>query len=237
MASYRRKHTCLKMGTVLSVALLWPLLSICYLLAPRSRVGQIIHTPFVKFIIHSASYFTFLLLLNLYSLVYNEGKKNTMGPALEMIDYLLILWIIGMVWSDVKRLWYEGLEDFLEESRNQLSFVMNSLYLATFTLKIVAHSKIVLFLDLQFKNDPDTERKNWDAFHPILVAEGLFAFANVLSYLRLFFMYTTSSILGPLQVGKPLCKDYEIIFYIIFLSHWHRQAITPPTLFLSLLMW
>lgn len=48
----------------------------------------------------------------------------------------------------------------------------------------------------------DTERKNWDAFHPILVAEGLFAFANVLSYLRLFFMYTTSSILGPLQVEK-----------------------------------
>ncbi|XP_067342585.1 short transient receptor potential channel 1 isoform X2 [Channa argus] len=193
MASYRRKHTCLKIATVLSVAMLWPLLSVCYLLVPRSRVGQIIHTPFVKFIIHSASYFTFLLLLNLYSLVYNEGKKNTMGPALEMIDYLLILWIIGMVWSDVKRLWYEGLEDFLEESRNQLSFVMNSLYLATFALKIVAHSK--------FKNVEDTERKNWDAFHPILVAEGLFAFANVLSYLRLFFMYTTSSILGPLQIS------------------------------------
>ncbi|KAM3593281.1 uncharacterized protein V6R79_009314 [Siganus canaliculatus] len=192
-ASYRRKHTCLKMATVLSVAMLWPLLSVCYLLVPRSRVGQIIHTPFVKFIIHSASYFTFLLLLNLYSLVYNEGKKNTMGPALEMIDYLLILWIIGMVWSDVKRLWYEGLEDFLEESRNQLSFVMNSLYLATFALKIVAHSK--------FKNVEDTERKKWDAFHPILVAEGLFAFANVLSYLRLFFMYTTSSILGPLQIS------------------------------------
>lgn len=97
MASYRRKHTCLKMATVLSVAMLWPLLSVCYLLGPRSRVGQIIHTPFVKFIIHSASYFTFLLLLNLYSLVYNEDKKNTMGPALEMIDYLLILWIIGQI--------------------------------------------------------------------------------------------------------------------------------------------
>lgn len=96
-ASYRRKHTCLKMATVLSVAMLWPLLSICYLLVPRSRVGQIIHTPFVKFIIHSASYFTFLLLLNLYSLVYNEGTKNTMGPPLGMIDYLLILWIIGQL--------------------------------------------------------------------------------------------------------------------------------------------
>lgn len=61
-------------------------------------------------------------------------------------------------------------------------------------------------LVLQFKNVEDTERKNWDAFHPILVAEGLFAFANILSYLRLFFMYTTSSILGPLQVGKHARK-------------------------------
>lgn len=48
----------------------------------------------------------------------------------------------GMVWSDIKRLWYEGLEDFLDESRNQLSFVMHSLYLATFALKIVAYSKV-----------------------------------------------------------------------------------------------
>lgn len=49
---------------------------------------------------------------------------------------------LGMVWSDVKRLWYDGLEDFLEASRNQLSFVMNSLYLATFALKVVAHHKV-----------------------------------------------------------------------------------------------
>ncbi|KAG2462681.1 TRPC1 protein, partial [Polypterus senegalus] len=149
MAGYRRKHTCKKILTVLTVGLLWPVLSVCYFLAPKSRVGQVIHTPFMKFIIHSASYFTFLLLLNLYSLVYNEDKKNTMGPALEMIDYLLIVWIAGMVWSDVKRLWYEGLEDFLEESRNQLSFVMNSLYLSTFALKIVAHSKISMGQMLQ----------------------------------------------------------------------------------------
>ncbi|XP_053930625.1 short transient receptor potential channel 1 isoform X2 [Cuculus canorus] len=149
MAGYRRKHTCKKILTVLMVGIFWPVLSLCYLLAPKSRVGRIIHTPFMKFIIHGASYFTFLLLLNLYSLVYNENKKNTMGPALERIDYLLIIWLIGMVWSDVKRLWYDGLEDFLEESRNQLSFVMNSLYLATFALKVVAHNKISMGQMLQ----------------------------------------------------------------------------------------
>lgn len=95
MAGYRRKHTCKKILTVLTVGVFWPVLSLCYLLAPKSRVGRIIHTPFMKFIIHGASYFTFLLLLNLYSLVYNENKKNTMGPALERIDYLLIIWLVG----------------------------------------------------------------------------------------------------------------------------------------------
>lgn len=117
MASYRRKHSCLKILSVLSVALMWPLLSICYLLGPRSRVGQVIHTPFVKFIIHSASYFTFLLLLNLYSRVYNEDKKNTMGPPLELIDYLLILWIIGE--DELHFMYYFLGMHFLSDNKNQ----------------------------------------------------------------------------------------------------------------------
>lgn len=61
---------------------------------------------------------------------------------------------LGMIWSDIKRLWYEGLEDFLEESRNQLSFVMNSLYLATFALKVVAHNKVTInYVNLRHKRN------------------------------------------------------------------------------------
>ncbi|MGH0136333.1 UNVERIFIED_CONTAM: hypothetical protein FKN15_036031 [Acipenser sinensis] len=155
-----------KILTTLSVGFLWPVLSICYLLAPKSRVGHVIHTPFIKLIIHSASYFTFLLLLNLYSLVYNEDKKNTMGPALEMIDHLLIVWIVDLL--------------------------------------------LLLPTTCSSKHFPDNaDRKDWDAFHPTLVAEGLFAFANVLSYLRLFFMYTTSSVLGPLQISMgQMLQDF-----------------------------
>uniref|UniRef100_A0A7N5JYH9 Short transient receptor potential channel 1 n=1 Tax=Ailuropoda melanoleuca TaxID=9646 RepID=A0A7N5JYH9_AILME len=180
MSGYRRKPTCKKIMTVLTVGIFWPVLSLCYLIAPKSQFGRIIHTPFMKFIIHGASYFTFLLLLNLYSLVYNEDKKNTMGPALERIDYLLILWII--------------FHDF-------------------------------------------ADRKDWDAFHPTLVAEGLFAFANVLSYLRLFFMYTTSSILGPLQIsmgqmlqdfGKFLGMFLLVLFsFTIGLTQLYDKGYTP----------
>ncbi|XP_078420328.1 short transient receptor potential channel 1 isoform X3 [Cetorhinus maximus] len=117
-----------------------------------------------------------------------------------------------MVWSDVKRLWYDGLEDFMEESRNQLSFVMNSLYLATFALKVVAHNKFHAIGD----------RKDWDAFHPTLVAEGLFAFGNILSYLRLFFVYTTSSTLGPLQISMgQMLQDFGTflgMFLLVLIS-------------------
>ncbi|XP_035277470.1 short transient receptor potential channel 1-like isoform X1 [Anguilla anguilla] len=193
-AGHRHRPALTRLLTVLAVAALWPLLSACYLLAPRSQPGRLVRTPFVKFVIHAASYFTFLLLLNVYSLIYGSSKTKSMGPTLEMIDYVLIVWICGMLWADMKRLWHEGLGDFLSESRNQLSFIMTSLYLSTFTLKLVAHNKFKTRENME-------ERKNWDAYHPLLVAEGLFAFANVLSYLRLFFMYTTSSILGPLQIS------------------------------------
>ncbi|KAI1882786.1 hypothetical protein AGOR_G00238510 [Albula goreensis] len=193
-AGHRHRWAWVRLLTILGVGALWPLLSACYLLAPRSRPGRLVHTPFVKFVVHAASYLTFLLLLNIYSLIYSGGRPQGPGPALGAIDCLLILWVCGMVWADVKHLWHEGLGDFLSESRNQLSFIMTSLYVSAFTLKLVAYSK--------FDNREDLEeRKNWDGYHPLLVSEGLFAFANVLSYLRLFFMYTTSSVLGPLQIS------------------------------------
>ncbi|XP_032831183.1 short transient receptor potential channel 1 isoform X1 [Petromyzon marinus] len=199
VSGYRRRHVVAKGLTVLALGLAWPGLALAYLLGPRSRLGRVAHAPFTKFVAHGASYFTFLLLLNHYSLVYNEDKKNTMGPALELVDYLIIMWMAGLLWADVKKLWYESLDDFMAESRNQLSFVMNSLYVATFTLKVVANCKFHAI----------AERKDWDAFHPTLVAEGLFAFANVFSYLRLFFMYTTSSMLGPLQISMGrMLRDF-----------------------------
>ncbi|XP_059544242.1 short transient receptor potential channel 1 isoform X5 [Myotis daubentonii] len=81
------------------------------------------------------------------------------------------------------------------------------------------------------------DRKDWDAFHPTLVAEGLFAFANVLSYLRLFFMYTTSSILGPLQIsmgqmlqdfGKFLGMFLLVLFsFTIGLTQLYDKGYTP----------
>lgn len=45
---------------VIRIGLLFPFFSLCYIIAPKSSWGQTMRKPFIKFICHSASYFTFL---------------------------------------------------------------------------------------------------------------------------------------------------------------------------------
>lgn len=40
--------------------MMFPIFSLAYILAPYSSIGQTMRKPFIKFICHSASYFTFL---------------------------------------------------------------------------------------------------------------------------------------------------------------------------------
>lgn len=48
--------------------ILFPLFSITYIVAPHSSFGQTMRKPFIKFICHSASYFTFLCEYSAYNL-------------------------------------------------------------------------------------------------------------------------------------------------------------------------
>lgn len=45
---------------IVRIGILFPFFSIAYIAAPHSVIGQTMRKPFIKFICHSASYFTFL---------------------------------------------------------------------------------------------------------------------------------------------------------------------------------
>lgn len=45
---------------IVRIGILFPFFSVAYIIAPHSVVGQTMRKPFIKFICHSASYFTFL---------------------------------------------------------------------------------------------------------------------------------------------------------------------------------
>ncbi|XP_031360477.2 short transient receptor potential channel 4 isoform X2 [Lonchura striata] len=101
-------------------------------------------------------------------------------------------------------MWDGGLQDYIHDWWNLMDFVMNSLYLATISLKIVAFTKYSGLVP----------RESWDMWHPTLVAEALFAIANIFSSLRLISLFTANSHLGPLQIslGRMLLDILKFLF-------------------------
>ena len=60
LPGFRRRHIVFKVLLTVSVCLLYPILSLLYMVAPKSWIGLFMRRPFIKFICHSASYMTFL---------------------------------------------------------------------------------------------------------------------------------------------------------------------------------
>uniref|UniRef100_UPI00358FD986 short transient receptor potential channel 4-like n=1 Tax=Myxine glutinosa TaxID=7769 RepID=UPI00358FD986 len=201
---WRRHHWAVKLLTSLVIGLLFPLLSLSYMLAPKSRLGLFIKKPFIKFICHTASYLTFLFLLFMASQHFEKTDLNMQGPPPTTVEWLVLPWVIGFIWAEVKQMWDRGLLQYINDWWNLMDFVMNSLYLATISLKIVAYVKY----------RGSKPREEWEMWHPTLVAEALFATANIFSSLRLISLFTANSHLGPLQIslGRMLLDILKFLF-------------------------
>uniref|UniRef100_A0A8C4KCE3 Transient receptor potential cation channel subfamily C member 4 n=1 Tax=Dromaius novaehollandiae TaxID=8790 RepID=A0A8C4KCE3_DRONO len=201
---WRRRHWAVKMLTCVVIGLLFPVFSVCYLIAPKSPLGLFIRKPFIKFICHTASYLTFLFLLLLASQHIDRSDLNMQGPPPTIVEWMILPWVLGFIWGEIKQMWDGGLQDYIHDWWNLMDFVMNSLYLATISLKIVAFSKYSGLVP----------RESWDMWHPTLVAEALFAIANIFSSLRLISLFTANSHLGPLQIslGRMLLDILKFLF-------------------------
>ena len=57
----------------------------------------------------------------------------------------------GLVWAEIKQLWDQGLKSYVQDMWNILDFTTNSLYIATYTLKLVAYLKVKHWLSDQHK--------------------------------------------------------------------------------------
>ncbi|XP_059389767.1 short transient receptor potential channel 4b [Carassius carassius] len=201
-SGWRRRHWAGKFITCVFIGLIFPLLSLCYLVAPKSRYGLFIRKPFIKFICHTASYLTFLLLLASQHIVFNNPDRQ--GPKPTTVEWMVLPWVLGFIWMEIKQMWDGGFQDYIHDWWNLMDFVMNSLYLATISLKIVAYVKY----------RGCKPRETWEMWHPTLVAEAVFAIANIISSLRLISLFTANSHLGPLQIslGRMLLDILKFLF-------------------------
>ncbi|XP_041807908.1 short transient receptor potential channel 4a [Chelmon rostratus] len=201
---WRRRHWAGKFFTCVFIGFLYPLFALCYLIAPKSRYGLFIRKPFIKFICHTASYLTFLFLLLLASQHIVTTEQDRQGPAPTTVEWMILPWVLGFIWAEIKQMWDGGFQDYVHDWWNLMDFVMNSLYLATISLKIVAYTKY----------SGSKPRNQWEMWHPTLVAEAVFAIANIFSSLRLISLFTANSHLGPLQIslGRMLLDILKFLF-------------------------
>ncbi|XP_033834281.1 short transient receptor potential channel 4a [Periophthalmus magnuspinnatus] len=204
---WRRRHWAGKFITCVFIGLLFPLFALCYLIAPKSRYGLFIRKPFIKFICHTSSYLTFLFLLLLASqhiVTTEQDRQDRQGPPPTTVEWMILPWVLGFIWAEIKQMWDGGFQDYIHDWWNLMDFVMNSLYLATISLKIVAYTKY----------SGSKPRNQWEMWHPTLVAEAVFAIANIFSSLRLISLFTANSHLGPLQIslGRMLLDILKFLF-------------------------
>lgn len=70
-----------------------------------------------------------------------------------------------------------------------------------------------IFLGL-WQYNSSRPREEWEMWHPTLIAEALFAIANIFSSLRLISLFTANSHLGPLQIslGRMLLDILKFLF-------------------------
>lgn len=59
-------------------------------------------------------------------------------------------------------------------------------------------------------------REQWDSFDPILVSECLFAGANIVSTLKLVYVFTISPQLGPLQISLGRMLNDIFKFFCVY---------------------
>ncbi|XP_076318775.1 transient receptor potential-gamma protein-like isoform X2 [Tachypleus tridentatus] len=225
LPGFRRKNVILQSLEIFRIGALFPLYSTAYILAPHSRFGRTIRRPFIKFICHSSSYVTFLFLLILASqrvdsvlIGWFEMKEmNDMvtkrGAPPSIIEWMILAWVAGLIWSEIKQLWESGLIVYISDMWNIIDFITNALYVATVALRIVAYFQVQKEIILN-TGTAYLPRERWDAWDPILIAEGLFAAANIFSSLKLVYIFSVNPHLGPLQIclGRMVIDILKFFF-------------------------
>ncbi|KAH7969161.1 hypothetical protein HPB52_015283 [Rhipicephalus sanguineus] len=222
LPGFRRKNIILQSMQILKIGLLFPVYSVAYIVAPHSNFGRTLRKPFIKFICHSASYVTFLFLLMLASqrietvvvewFGTDEMKQKVRsdittkrGASPSIVEWIILAWVI----------------EYVGDMWNIIDFITNSLYVATVALRVIAYLQVQKEI-AQNTGTAYLPREKWDAWDPILIAEGLFATANIFrhdyyfSSLKLVYIFSVNPHLGPLQISLGRMVIDIVKFFFVY---------------------
>ncbi|XP_025422730.1 transient-receptor-potential-like protein isoform X2 [Sipha flava] len=238
LPGFRRLRLYKQIIQIMKIVYFFPFYCLVYLYAPSAQIGKVMEKPFMKFLIHSSSYLSYLGLLVLASqraetqfiqLFGSESMIKSLelrlqhqrGNGPSYIELLILHFVIGYIWQEILEVRKDGLKRYLAHNAwNYVEFTRNKMYVIVIVLRVYAY----ISENMQITYDPSSAfipREKWDTFDPQIVADTLFAAANILSALKLIHMCSISSHLGPLQLSLKrimidILKFFSIYSLVLF---------------------
>lgn len=229
---FRRKTSAQKMAICLNVLVFFPFYCMLYIIAPNTKTGKLMRKPFMKFLIHASSYLFFLFILILVSqraediMIEHFGTesmkegvrekyKRQRGNVPMFLEYVVLIYVIGFICEETHEIFVEGIQSYLRNMWNFIDFTRNSLYTGVILLRLAAYIQ----QNSEINQDPSTayiKREDWWAFDFQLIAEGLFAAANIFSALKLVHLFSINPHLGPLQISLGRMVIDIVKFFFIY---------------------
>nr|XP_023013242.1 transient receptor potential protein-like [Leptinotarsa decemlineata] len=231
LPGFRRKSMIGQVFQVAKIGMMFPVYSSIYMLAPTSKMGQFMKKPFVKFICHSTSYAFFLMLLGAASQrieilflewfgtdwvqdMVREWKRKERGALFGIAECGVIIYVISLIWAEMRSLWCDGLEEYVSDLWNIVDFITNFFYVIWLALRLA--SFYVTWRDENLGKHTWYPREEWDSFEPMLLAEGAFAAGMIFSFLKLVHIFSVNPHLGPLQISLGRMIIDIVKFFFIY---------------------
>uniref|UniRef100_A0A3P9HGU3 Transient receptor potential cation channel subfamily C member 2b n=1 Tax=Oryzias latipes TaxID=8090 RepID=A0A3P9HGU3_ORYLA len=226
LAGWRGSRTAWKLLVSVGIFFTMPLLCLVYWIAPKSKVGKILKIPVIKFLLHAASYLWFLITLlgesitmEMYRDKFASRHQDILHSSFHMV------WVVGFFWYECKEVWIEGLRSYFLDWWNCLDMVVLSMYLASFTLRVVIMLKGYFLCHDESNSEQciyftQTVRDDWHQEDPQLISEVLFAVTSMLSFTRLAYILPAHESLGTLQIsiGKMIDDMMRFMFILMIIG-------------------
>ncbi|CAH1777259.1 unnamed protein product [Owenia fusiformis] len=206
------KHFCQQLGYFILFVLALPFTTIAYLFCPGLDCLQILKAPINNFLRDICSYLFFCAIL-LADTVKPFTTQRGLGTK-TILEWLVILYVVGFLWAKVKQIYNEGPRVFFREKWNWYDLLMITVFLLTFLFWTIS------FFEVAKHGGADIPRRYWKWNDPLLIAEGLYSFATVMAFGRILYIFQISQILGPLQLmldGMMLDIMQAFILFVVII--------------------
>ncbi|KAJ8973595.1 hypothetical protein NQ317_010032 [Molorchus minor] len=211
---YKLKKITVKILYPVVRIVLLPIITLMCLVTPNHPLVKHWSIPLNKMINHVAAYLVFLILIFLESNLDKTGQKRK--PPHSGLEPVIVVFVAGHIWNIIRMVMVVGPSRYFKFLWNWHAVIMNLLFLLTFLFWLAS------YFDAINNDQVDLERKYWHHLDPLLIAEGCFAIATIMSFFKLMFFCRLNYYMGPLQIslGK-MCADlakYIMVFVIVIIS-------------------